>query len=119
MAKPISYRNLDISGRDLREEVQQPEVPVVAPGEPAPPRPEPEALQAARLRERAQAYMVYVNPEAAKTIAEFALARSSFRHKVKAHDVWLQAMEEFFERNGLRGPVRVPEKGRGPTKQVY
>jgi pullulanase/glycogen debranching enzyme len=26
--------------------------------------------------------MVYVNPEAAKTIAEFALARSSFRHKV-------------------------------------
>jgi hypothetical protein len=42
-----------------------------------------------RLRERAQAYMVYVNPEAAKTIAEFALARSSFRHKVKAHDIWL------------------------------
>jgi hypothetical protein len=110
MAKPISYRNLDISGRDLREEVQQPEAPVVAP-----PLPEPEAPQAARLRERAQAYMVYVNPEAAKTIAEFALARSSFRHKVKAHDVWLQAMEEFFERNGLRGPVRVPEKGRRPT----
>jgi hypothetical protein len=54
-----------------------------------------------------------VNPEAAKTIAEFALARSSFRHKVKAHDIWLTAMEEFFERNGLRGPVRVPEKGRG------
>ena len=113
MAKPISYRNLDISGRDLREEVQQPEAPVVAPR--TPPLPEPEAPQAARLRERAQAYMVYVNPEAAKTIAEFALARSSFRHKVKAHDVWLQAMEEFFERNGLRGPVRVPEKGRRPT----
>ena len=33
MAKPISYRNLDISGRDIREEVQppQPEPPVVAP----------------------------------------------------------------------------------------
>jgi hypothetical protein len=117
MAKPISYRNLDISGRDIREEVQppRPEPPIVAPREPPPPRLEPEPPQAARLRERAQAYMVYVNPEAAKTIAEFALARSSFKHKVKAHDVWLQAMEEFFERNGLRGPVRVPEKGRGPT----
>jgi hypothetical protein len=115
MAKPISYRNLDISNRDVREEVQQPQPdpPVVAQREP--PRSEPEPPLAARLRERAQAYMVYVNPEAAKTIAEFALARSSFRNKVKAHDVWLQAMEEFFERNGLRGPVRVPEKGRGPT----
>ena len=117
MAKPISYRNLDISSRDVREEVQQPqpEPPVVVPREPSPLRSESEPQQAARLRERAQAYMVYVNPEAAKTIAEFALARSSFRNKVKAHDVWLQAMEEFFERNGLRGPVRVPEKGRGPT----
>jgi hypothetical protein len=63
--------------------------------------------------------MVYVNPEAAKTIAEFALARSSFRHKVKAHDIWLTAMEEFFERNGLRGPVRVPEKSRGRNTGTY
>jgi len=112
MAKPPSYRNLDISGRDIagREEVQQPQP--IAPLPPPQTRQEPEG-QNGRLRERAQAYMVYVNPEAAKTIAEFALARSSFRNKVKAHDVWLQAMEEFFERNGLRGPVRVPEKGRG------
>src|SRR5438309_8425862 len=102
MAKPVSYRNLEIRGRN---EIQPPEP--VAPSKPAPPasRPEQQIPEAARLRERAQAYMVYVNPEAAKTIAEFALARSSFRNKVKAHDVWLQAMEEFFERNGLRGPV--------------
>ena len=117
MAKPVSYRNLDIS---RREEIQPPPQPEHAVQPPAPmPRPparaEPEPAQAGRLRERAQAYMVYVNPEAAKTIAEFALARSSFRHKVKAHDVWLQAMEEFFERNGLHGPVRVPEKGRDAT----
>jgi hypothetical protein len=112
MAKPPSYRNLDISGRDItgREEAQQ-QQPEPTPEPPL--RPEPEG-QGGRLRERAQAYMVYVNPEAAKTIAEYALARSSFRNKVKAHDVWLQAMEEFFERNGLRGPVRVPEKGRDP-----
>lgn len=93
MAKPVSYRNLDIS---RREEIQPPPQPEPAVQPPAPmPRPparaEPEPAQAGRLRERAQAYMVYVNPEAAKTIAEFALARSSFRHKVKAHDVWLQA----------------------------
>ena len=115
MAKPVSYRSLDISGRDeiqRRSRNSQSSRPRQCHGRG---RAEPEPAQAGRLRERAQAYMVYVNPEAAKTIAEFALARSSFRHKVKAHDVWLQAMEEFFERNGLRGPVRVPEKGRDAT----
>jgi hypothetical protein len=67
MAKPISYKRLDIG----------------APPETDQDEPEPEAAPAAaetpsgeRLRERAQAYMVYVNPEAAKTIAEFALASS-------------------------------------------
>jgi hypothetical protein len=103
MAKPISYKRLDISAPPETDQ-DEPE---------AAPAPAAETPSGERLRERAQAYMVYVNPEAAKTIAEFALARSSFRHKVKAHDIWLTAMEEFFERNGLRGPVRVPEKGRG------
>jgi hypothetical protein len=97
MAKPISYKRLDIGAPVEEREVG--------------PRP-PESVEGNRLRERAQAYMVYVDPEAAKTIAQYALTKSSFRHKVKAHDIWLQAMEEFFERNGLRGPVRVREKGR-------
>lgn len=105
MAKPISYKRLDI-GAPPETDQDEPE-PQASPASAA------ETPSGERLRERAQAYMVYVNPEAAKTIAEFALARSSFRHKVKAHDIWLTAMEEFFERNGLRGPVRVPEKGRG------
>jgi hypothetical protein len=103
MAKPISYKRLDIGAPpETDQDGAEPET-----------APATETSSGERLRERAQAYMVYVNPEAAKTIAEFALARSSFRHKVKAHDIWLTAMEEFFERNGLRGPVRVPEKGRG------
>ncbi len=100
MAKPISYRNLDMGSHEDPEPMVAPEVDEV----PAP--------AGERLRERAQAYMVYVNPQAAKTIAEYALAKSSFRNKVKAHDIWLTAMEEFFERNGLRGPVRAPDKGR-------
>ncbi len=103
MAKPISYKRLDIGAPpEIEAEPQAPAAPAA-----------PEIPAGERLRERAQAYMVYVNPEAAKIIAEFALAESSFRNKVKAHDIWLMAMEEFFERNGLRGPVRVPEKGRG------
>lgn len=97
MAKPISYQSLDMGVREEPKPEVKPDV-VIPSGE--------------KLRERAQAYMVYVNPHAAKTIAEYALAKSSFRNKVKAHDIWLTAMEEFFERNGLRGPVRVPEKGR-------
>ncbi len=105
MAKPISYKRLDIGAPSEIETRDEPE-PKLAPAQ------TPEIPSTERLRERAQAYMVYVNPEAAKTIAEFAMARSSFRNKVKAHDIWLTAMEEFFERNGLRGPVRVPEKVR-------
>jgi hypothetical protein len=93
MAKRVSYQNLDMGRRE-----EEPEIPQ---------QPEPEIIDGHRMRERAQAYMVYVHPQASKTIAEYALAKSSFRNKVKAHDVWLQAMEEFFERNGLRGPVRV------------
>lgn len=105
MAKPISYKRLNIGAPPEADQAEAEPETALAPAVETP--------SGERLRERAQAYMVYVNPEAAKTIAEFALARSSFRHKVKAHDIWLTAMEEFFERNGLRGPVRVPEKGRG------
>jgi hypothetical protein len=60
----------------------------------------------------AQPFPVYVHPQAHKTIAEFALAESTFKNKVKPHDIWLRAMEEFFERNGLKGPVRAKEKPR-------
>jgi hypothetical protein len=111
MAKPVSYRNLDIGApppvpdEPAPQEISRPK-PAVQPK-----TPEPQKLET-KLRERAQAYMVYVDPEAAKTIAQYALTKSSFRNKVKAHDIWLQAMEEFFERNGLKGPVRVREKGR-------
>jgi hypothetical protein len=100
MAKPISYKRLDIGAPVERHDAQEE------------PSQQSDSAEGNRLRERAQAYMVYVDPEAAKTIAQYALTKSSFRHKVKAHDIWLQAMEEFFERNGLRGPVRVREKGR-------
>jgi hypothetical protein len=107
MAKPVSYKSLNIGAPPLDPE------PAPEPVAPSPPSPPIEAADGTRLRERAQAYMVYIDPEAAKTIAAYALAKSSFKNKIKAHDIWLQAMEEFFERNGLRGPVRVQEKGRG------
>jgi len=114
MAKPVSYRNLDIGApppapdHPANQETPQPQPQPT----PARIRPQEPPQTETRLRERAQAYMVYVDPEAAKTIAQYALTKSSFRNKVKAHDIWLQAMEEFFERNGLKGPVRVREKGR-------
>ena len=66
MAKPISYKRLDIGAPPETDQ-----------GEPEPeaaPAPAAETPSGERLRERAQPYMVYVNPEAAKTIAEFALA---------------------------------------------
>ena len=56
---------------------------------------------------------------AAKTLARYAVEQSSHRSKVKPHDLIISALEDWFQKHGLPGPVRALEpkpsirKGRG------
>jgi hypothetical protein len=101
---PVSYDALTIGRKD-----PEPEVEAVSPdvaGFPSPPAPVAGEL----LKDIAQQYVIYLHPAAHKTIARYALEQSSFRSKVRPHDLIIQAIEEFFERNGLPGPVRAKPK---------
>lgn len=78
------------------------------------------AAEAEDKRERAQSHlivhrshhtMVYHSPEAHKALARYALELSGHRAKVKVHDLWIRAMQEFCDRNGLGVTVRIePER---------
>lgn len=58
------------------------------------------------LRDIAQQYVIYLHPAAHKTIARYALEQSGHRNKVRPHDIIINAIEDFFEKHGLQGPVR-------------
>ncbi len=45
--------------------------------------------------------MVYVHPDAGKALKRYALDRNT-----KVHSLVIEALEEWFRRNGLREPVR-------------
>jgi len=58
------------------------------------------------LRDIAQQYVIYLHPAAHKTIARYALEQSGHRNKIRPHDIIINAIEDFFEKHGLQGPVR-------------
>ena len=58
------------------------------------------------LRDIAQQYVIYLHPAAHKTIARYALEQSGHRSKIRPHDIIISAIEDFFEKHGLQGPVR-------------
>jgi len=42
----------------------------------------------------------------------YALEQSTFKNKIKPHDLLVEAVQEWFDRHGLREQVKVPaEKG--------
>jgi hypothetical protein len=67
------------------------------------------------LRDVAARLMIYVHPGAAKTLKRYALEQSGHKATVKVHDLVLTALEEYFERNGLPGPVRAKEPPAKPA----
>ena len=64
------------------------------------------------LRDIAQQYVIYLHPAAHKTIARYALEQSGHRNKVRPHDIIINAIEDFFEKHGLQGPVRAKPAAR-------
>ena len=61
------------------------------------------------LRDVAARLMIYVHPAAAKTLKRYALEQSGHRATVRVHDLVIESLEAFFEKNGLPGPVRAKE----------
>ncbi len=99
MAKP-SYQNVTIAPIA--------DVPVPMPA--APPN-----HSRKTLREVASQVVLYLHPAAAKTLKHYAVEQG-----VKVHDLLIEALEDWFTKHGLRGPVRAKASesavaGRGGT----
>jgi hypothetical protein len=64
--------------------------------------------QAARRRpmeSKSDPTVLYLHPEGKYELKRFALAKGP---KVKVHDLLMEAIEEWAQRHGLKGPFRVP-----------
>lgn len=111
--KALSYGVLNIGG----EEQHPPRAPKTAePGGRTAehPVPLPNHPEAHLVKQRAQQVMIYMRPEAHKALNRYALEQTTFRNKIKPHDLLVEAVQEWFDKHGLRERVRVePEKGKG------
>ncbi len=101
---PISYDKLILGSQDASAEPSAKPEPASEMG-----RQEPASEL---LRDIAQQYVVYLHPAAHKTIARYALEQSGHRNKVRPHDIIISAIEDFFEKHGLQGPVRAKPAAR-------
>jgi hypothetical protein len=111
--KALSYGVLNIGG----EQAEAPRAPeTTEPGGQGSeqPAPRPNHPEAHLVKQRAQQVMLYMRPEAHKALNRYALEQTTFRNKIKPHDLLVEAVQEWFDKHGLREQVRVePEKGRG------
>lgn len=64
------------------------------------------------LKEVSAQLMLYIHPDAAKSLQRYALEQSAPGKKVKVHDLLIEAVEEWFRRHGLRETVRAKEPRR-------
>jgi hypothetical protein len=64
------------------------------------------------LRDMAHQTMLYLNFEAVRAIDELALAQSRLHHKVKRHDIIVDAIQEYLGRRGINIEVRAKPRGR-------
>jgi len=99
---PVSYDNLILGSQEAILEPSTKPEPEIGRQEPA----------SELLRDIAQQYVVYLHPAAHKTIARYALEQSGHRSKIRPHDIIINAIEDFFEKHGLQGPVRAKPAAR-------
>jgi len=115
--KPLSYGVLNIGGEQQQAPPAPEALPTAGPSS-SPSAPSAEARpnhpDAHLVKQRAQQVMIYMRPEAHKALNRYALEQSTFRNKIKPHDLLVEAVQDWFDKRGLREQVRVePEKGRG------
>jgi hypothetical protein len=98
MAKrEIDYGNLTVANKPRPIEPEPEELP-------------PPARDSELLKDVAQSILLYVHPDAHRQLLEESLRRSSFRNRVRVHDLILEALEMYFEAKALPGPVRAKER---------
>jgi hypothetical protein len=61
------------------------------------------------LRNVAARFIVYVNPGFHKAVTQYAVSQSSFRNKVKPHDIMIGILEDWARATGINVPVRAKE----------
>jgi hypothetical protein len=64
------------------------------------------------LKEVSWHTLVYHSEESAKAIAQLALEQSSVKHKVRSHDIWIEAMQAYLDKHGIMVDVRAKPKRR-------
>lgn len=65
------------------------------------------------LREVAKTHLLYLHPSASKTLQRYAVDHSGTT-EVKVHDLLIEAVQDWFDKHGLRGPIRaLPRRVRG------
>ena len=98
-----------------KREIDYGNLTVAKPQPTAEPEPEdlpPPARDSELLRDVAQSILLYVHPAAHRQLLEESVRRSSFRNRVRVHDLIVEALEMYFEAKALPGPIRAKEKPR-------
>jgi hypothetical protein len=98
--KPLSYDNLTI----LEEVPPTPAASVVTPATPV------QTADSDLLRDISHQTMLYLHVDGVKALDEYALAKSTLHHKIKRHDVILEAIEEWAAKRGIKAQFRAKER---------
>jgi hypothetical protein len=96
--KPISYDNLAVLPQR-----KEPETDLAGTERPA---------GQGTLKEVSWHTLVYHSEYSAKAIAQLALEQSSVKHKVRSHDIWIEAMQAYLDKHGIMVDVRAKPKRR-------
>lgn len=57
------------------------------------------------LKDVAKTHLLYLHPNASKTLQRYAVDHSGAT-EVKVHDLLIEAVQDWFDKHGLRGPIR-------------
>lgn len=61
------------------------------------------------LKDVAKTHLLYLHPNASKTLQRYAVDHSG-ANEVKVHDLLIEAVQDWFDKHGLRGPIRALPK---------
>src|SRR6516162_11009821 len=98
--KPLTYDHLTI----VDEEPRKPPVPIEAPTPPV------HTAESELLRDISHQTMLYLHVDGVRALDEYALAQSTLHHKIKRHDIILEAIEEWAAKRGIKAQFRAKER---------
>jgi hypothetical protein len=103
--KPISYDHLTI----VDEEPPKPALSVAQSSAQTSATPAASA-DSELLRDISHQTMLYLRVDGVRALDEYALANSTLHHKVKRHDLILEATEEWAAKRGIKAQFRAKER---------